>query len=91
MTQGERLNILVEGFKADSAEYRDIPTRKARRKSGGFCDMSTGVFRFPKIRAAEIAAQTVTDWLSRHPDATERVIYAVLSDRSREIYERVLS
>ena len=26
MTQDERLNILVEGFKADSGEYRDLPT-----------------------------------------------------------------
>ena len=26
MTQDERLDILVEGFKADSVEYRDIPT-----------------------------------------------------------------
>lgn len=56
-----------------------------------FCGISTGVFRFPKRRAAEIAVQTVTDWLTARPDAMERVIFAVLSDRSREIYEAILS
>ena len=40
--------------------------------------------------AAEIAVQTVTDWLSACPGAMDRVIFAVLSDRSREIYEKVL-
>jgi len=60
-------------------------------KSVAFCGISTGVFRFPKVRAAELAAQAVTDWLSKHPDKMERVIFAVLSDNSREIYEQVLS
>ena len=59
-------------------------------KSVAFCGISTGVFHFPKQRAAEIAVQTVTDWLDEHPDKMERVIFAVLSDRSREIYETVL-
>ena len=60
-------------------------------KSLAFCGISTGVFRFPKHRAAEIALTTVTDWLGEHPDSMERVIFAVLSDKSREIYEQVLS
>lgn len=56
-----------------------------------FCGISTGVFRFPKERAAQIAVNTVTDFLTQHPDAMDRVIFAVLSDRSREIYEKVLA
>ena len=59
-------------------------------RSVAFCGISTGVFRFPKQRAAEIAVQTVTDWLTASPDAMDRVIFAVLSDRSREIYESIL-
>jgi O-acetyl-ADP-ribose deacetylase (regulator of RNase III) len=59
-------------------------------RSVAFCGISTGVFRFPKQRAAEIAVQTVTDWLTARPDAMDRVIFAVLSDRSREIYESIL-
>ena len=59
-------------------------------QSVAFCGISTGVFRFPKERAAFLAVQTVTDWLSTHPDKMERVIFAVLSDKSREIYGNIL-
>ena len=52
-----------------------------------FCCISTGVFHFPAERAAEIAVQTVTEWLSGHPGAMERVIFNVFSDRSRVYYE----
>ena len=38
-------------------------------KTVAFCCISTGVFRFPNKRAAEIAVRTVTDWLSAHPSA----------------------
>ncbi|MBQ9332270.1 MAG: macro domain-containing protein, partial [Oscillospiraceae bacterium] len=34
-----------------------------------FCCISTGVFHFPAERAAEIAVQTVTEWLSGRPGA----------------------
>lgn len=59
-------------------------------RSLAFCGISTGVFRFPKVRAAEIAVQTVTDWLRAHPDRMDRIVFAVLSDSSRTIYENVL-
>lgn len=35
-------------------------------KSVAFCCISTGVFHFPNKRAAEIAVETVTSWLSKH-------------------------
>lgn len=63
---------------------------ESKLRTAAFCGISTGVFRFPKARAAEIAVQTVTDWLNAHPGAMDRVIFAVLSDSSREIYENVL-
>ena len=37
-------------------------------KSAAFCCISTGIFRFPNDRAAEIAVKTMTDWLGTHPD-----------------------
>ena len=55
-----------------------------------FCCISTGVFHFPAERAAEIAVQTVTEWLSGRPGAMDRVIFNVFSDRSRAIYEQIL-
>ena len=59
-------------------------------KSVAFCCISTGVFHFPNERAAEIAVQTVTEWLSEHPDAMERVIFNVFKDEDKTYYETEL-
>ena len=59
-------------------------------RSVAFCCISTGVFRFPNRRAAEIAVRTVTDWLTAHPDGTDRVIFNVFKDEDREYYEKEL-
>ncbi len=57
--------------------------------SVAFCGISTGVFRFPADRAAEIAVETVTRWLAAHDGVMDRVIFNVFSDKSRLIYERI--
>ena len=59
-------------------------------RSVAFCCISTGVFRFPNKRASEIAVQTVTDWLSKHPEAMERVIFNVFKDEDQAYYEAEL-
>ena len=59
-------------------------------KSVAFCCISTGVFRFPADRAAEIAVETVKRWLDEHPDSMRRVIFNVFSDKDRNYYERLL-
>ena len=59
-------------------------------KSVAFCCISTGVFRFPADRAAELAVETVKRWLDLHPDSMERVIFNVFSDKDRTYYERLL-
>ena len=60
-------------------------------KSVAFCCISTGVFRFPNRRAAEIAVETVTSWMSEHPGEMERVIFNVFKEEDRAIYEDLLS
>ena len=60
-------------------------------KSAAFCCISTGLFRFPNRRAAEIAVQTVTNWLNIHPGSMERIIFNVFKDQDRRIYEELLS
>lgn len=55
-----------------------------------FCCISTGVFRFPNQRAAEIAVQTVKKWLSEHSDAMDRIVFNVFKDTDKSIYERLL-
>ena len=59
-------------------------------KSVAFCCISTGVFHFPNKRAAEIAVQTVTGWLSEHPGGMERVIFNVFKDEDKTYYEQLL-
>ena len=59
-------------------------------KSVAFCCISTGVFRFPGRRAAEIAVQSVQSWMSGHPGAVNRVIFNVFKDEDKEYYEQEL-
>jgi len=60
-------------------------------KSVAFCCISTGVFHFPNRRAAEIAVETVTSWMSEHREEMERVIFNVFKEEDRAIYEDLLS
>lgn len=55
------------------------------KKSVAFCCISTGVFRFPNRRAAEIAVETVR----KYRDSME-VIFNVFKDRDYEIYRELL-
>ena len=59
-------------------------------KSVAFCCISTGVFRFPNKRAAEIAVQTVNDWMKKHPGSMERVIFDVFKDEDKKYYEELI-
>ena len=54
-----------------------------------FCCISTGVFRFPRERAAEIAVETVERY-RQETNSQMRVIFNVFQDADREIYERLL-
>lgn len=58
-------------------------------KSVAFCCISTGVFRFPQERAAEIAVETVKQFLEQD-DTVEQVILDVFTDRDLELYRRQL-
>ena len=59
-------------------------------ESVAFCCISTGVFRFPPARAAQIAVETVTGWLDRTGSGM-RVVFNVFKDTDREIYEGLLN
>ena len=59
-------------------------------RSVAFCCISTGVFRFPPERAAEIAIQTIKEYL-RQNDAIQHVIFNVFKDSDLAIYQRLLA
>lgn len=56
-------------------------------KSIAFCCISTGVFGFPQDKAAEIAVQTVREFLKSHDI---EVIFNVFKDADYEIYRQLL-
>ena len=58
-------------------------------KSLAFCCVSTGVFMFPRRRAAEIAVETVRAYLADTKSDIE-VIFNVFKDEDYEIYRQLL-
>ena len=60
-------------------------------ESVAFCCISTGEFRFPNQLAAEIAVQTVKDYLTEHPDSSiKQVVFNVFKDIDKVIYQQLL-
>lgn len=54
-----------------------------------FPNISTGVYNFPKQKAAEIAIQTVNDFLS-DDKSIEQVVFVCFDDENYRIYEQLL-
>lgn len=58
--------------------------------SAAFCCISTGVFRFPNQRAAEIAVATVRRWKAE-TGSEMKVIFNVFKNMDFDIYRRLLA
>ena len=58
-------------------------------ESVAFCCISTGEFHFPNQLAAEIAVQTVREFLAQDT-SVKKVIFNVFKNQDREIYARLL-
>lgn len=59
-------------------------------KSIAFCCISTGEFRFPRDRAAEIAIKTICDFLDDNNEKIERVVINVFREEDLKIYKKLL-
>ena len=60
-------------------------------ESIAFCCISTGEFRFPNQLAAEIAVQTIKDYLATHYDSSiKQLVFNVFKDVDKEIYQQIL-
>lgn len=57
-------------------------------QSIAFPSISTGAYRFPIEKAAEIAQSTVRDWLEAN-QLPKRVLFCCFSEADRRIYERI--
>lgn len=71
--------------------YRECLKAAAKNglKSIAFCCLSTGVFRFPQQKAAEIAVATVKEFLTAET-GIQQVVFNVFKDEDLEIYSRLL-
>ncbi len=71
--------------------YRSCLALAAERGLGSvaFCCISTGVFRFPKKRAAEIAVDTVRTWRAENAPGPE-VVFVVHGRENFDIYQKLL-
>ena len=60
-------------------------------ESVAFCCISTGEFRFPNELAAEIAVNTVSDYLATHPNTSlKHIVFNVFKDVDKDLYQRIL-
>ena len=57
-------------------------------RSVAFPSISTGVYRYPVQEAARIAVLTVKEFLNRHPDAFDLVLWVLFDERTELVYER---
>lgn len=55
-----------------------------------FCCISTGEFHFPQDIACDIAVETVTNFLEKHPNSLD-VVFNVFKDEDLALYEKKLS
>lgn len=60
-------------------------------ESIAFCCISTGEFHYPNKDAAMVAITTVEEFIRKHPDAFERVIFNVFKDEDLRIYRKLLA
>ena len=84
---------LSPALEADLAScYRNVLDlcREHELRTVAFCCISTGVFRFPNDRAAEIAVETVTRWLEQNNGQIDRVIFNVFKEEDLGLYEKLL-
>ncbi|HEY4198817.1 MAG TPA: O-acetyl-ADP-ribose deacetylase [Mucilaginibacter sp.] len=59
-------------------------------KTIAFPNISTGIYHFPKDKAAEIAIRTVKGFLSEDQQI-DKVIFVCFDDENYEIYEKILN
>lgn len=60
-------------------------------RSVAFPNISTGVYRFPKAKAAEIAIETVQAFAEQHQGPIEQVIFVCFDAENASLYQAKLS
>lgn len=65
--------------------------RQNKIRSIAFCCISTGVFGYPQVPAAQVALKTVKQYLEQHSDhGFEAIVFNTFLKTDLEIYEEFL-
>ncbi len=59
-------------------------------KSIAFPTISTGVYAYPKEQAAQIAVNTVFEWVNAHANGVEKIIFVTHSKEDKVLYQKQL-
>ncbi len=59
-------------------------------RSVAFPNISTGVYRFPKPQAAQIAVSTVQNFVAANPEAFTEIIFICYDEENYSLYKRLL-
>jgi O-acetyl-ADP-ribose deacetylase (regulator of RNase III) len=74
-----------------SAYYESMQiASKNKIKTIAFPNISTGVYNFPKEKAAKIALSAIDDFLSKHSEI-EKVYFVTFDNENYKIYHKLLS
>ena len=60
-------------------------------KTIAFPNISTGVYSFPKNKAAEIAIKTVNAFCNKYPDILETITFVCFDDENYYLYQKLLT
>jgi O-acetyl-ADP-ribose deacetylase (regulator of RNase III) len=82
--KGEEENLLSSAYLSSLKLALDNHIR-----SISFPNISTGIYKFPKEKAAKIAIQTISDFLTK-PDKIEKVIFVCFDEENYKIYFELL-
>lgn len=76
-----------------ASSYRSVldAAVEAGLDSVGLCSVSTGVFGYPKEKAAPLVVSVIDQWLSAHPDAGLRIVICAFAQEDVDAYEAALA
>jgi O-acetyl-ADP-ribose deacetylase (regulator of RNase III) len=61
-------------------------------KTIAVCGISTGIYGYPRKKAAHVALKTVRKWLenSDNADAIDRIIFCMFLEEEMDIYQQIM-